>query len=316
MEITNFRELLLLYIQVPLFAIVIGLELILANVKQQKIYTLKETIHNVYLSVACFVVDFCVRLMYLYFYILVFNNAIFHWEEKGWVYWISLIVFQDFMFYWLHRNDHFIRFFWATHVTHHSAVHYNISVGFRSSVLEPIYRFVYFLPIVFVGYEPLDVMFVFSATQLWGTLIHTKVVGKLPAWIEYIFVTPSHHRVHHASNPKYLDKNMGMFLIIWDRMFGTFQEELDEKKYQPIKYGLTSNLEKPNAFTLIFHEFISIIKDVFQKNLTWKERLMYIFGPPGYSHDGSRKTSKLMLQEEEHLKQSITDTSYKSNLQD
>jgi len=298
MELTNFREQLLLLIQIPIFAIVIALELIFAHVKKQQIYTLKETIQNIYLSTACFFVDLGVRVMYLYFYTLVFSHAIYHWDEKGWIYWISLIIFQDFMFYWLHRNDHIIRFFWATHVTHHSAIHYNISVGFRSSVLEPIYRFVYFLPIVFLGYEPIDVMFIFSATQLWGTLIHTKAVKKLPKLIEYIFVTPSHHRVHHASNPKYLDKNMGMFLIIWDRMFGTFQEELDDQVYEPIRYGLTSNLEKTNPITLIFHEFISIIKDATQKGLTLKERLLYIFGPPGYSHDGSRMTSEQMRMQE------------------
>lgn len=294
MELTTLREQLLLLIQVPIFVVVIALELILAHVKKQTVYTLKETIHNIYLSVACFFVDLGVRVMYLYFYALVFSHAIFTWDSKGWIYWIILIILQDFMFYWLHRNDHVIRFFWATHVTHHSAIHYNISVGFRSSVLEPIYRFIYFLPLVFIGFEPIDVMFVFSATQLWGTLIHTKAVKKLPNWIEYIFVTPSHHRVHHASNPKYLDKNMGMFLIIWDRMFGTFQEELDEKKYEPIRYGLTHNLEKTNPFTLIFHEFISIIKDASQKGLTFKERLLYIFGPPGYSHDNSRMTSVQM----------------------
>ena len=211
--ITNLREQVLLLSQIPLYAIVIGAELILSNVRKQKFYTVKETIQSAYLSFLCFLIDAGFRLIALWAYNWCFQHAFFGFEHKGWMYWISLILLQDFMFYWLHRNDHFIRFFWATHVTHHSAEHYNISVGFRSSVFEPLYRFVYFLPIAFLGYAPLDILFIFSATQIWGTLVHTKAIGKLGI-LEYIFVTPSHHRVHHVSNAKYLDRNMGMFLII------------------------------------------------------------------------------------------------------
>jgi sterol desaturase/sphingolipid hydroxylase (fatty acid hydroxylase superfamily) len=300
--ITNLREQVLLLSQIPLYAIVIGAELILSNVRKQKFYTVRETIQSAYLSFLCFLIDAAFRLVALWAYNWCFQHAFFGFEHKGWMYWVSLILLQDFMFYWLHRNDHFIRFFWATHVTHHSAEHYNISVGFRSSVFEPLYRFVYFLPIAFLGYEPLDILFIFSATQIWGTLVHTKAIGKLGP-LEYIFVTPSHHRVHHASNAKYLDRNMGMFLIIWDRMFGTFQKELTAEEYEPIRYGLTENLVKPNAVTIVFHEFIQMYKDVTQPGLSWKERWGYLFDKPGYSHDGSRMNSdKYRIYEEEQLK--------------
>ena len=124
--------------------------------------------------------------------------------------------------------------------------------------------------------------------QFW---IHTETVRKLPAPLEWILNTPSHHRVHHASNALYLDKNMGMFLIIWDKMFGTFQEELPEDNYQRIKYGLTKPLTKPTPGKLIFHEWQSMLDDLGRDDLSFKDKLGYIFGPPGWSHDGSRQTS-------------------------
>lgn len=305
MEFTNFREQLLIFTSVPLYAIVIGVELILANVHKQKVYTLRETLHNIYLSLCNFVIDLTFRGMYLFVFAWCAQYTMVNWEQKGWAYWVLLVLGVDFMFYWLHRNDHFIRFFWATHVTHHSAEYYNISVGFRSSVLEPIYRFVYFLPLIFVGFTPIDIMFVFSATQVWGTFIHTKSVKKMGI-LEHILVTPSLHRVHHASNAKYLDKNMGMLFIFWDKMFGTFQKELPDDEYEPIRYGLTENLQSPNAFSLIFHEFIQIIKDIRTPNLKWSEKLRYIFDKPGYSHDGSRQTSTQMRESEYLIEQETT----------
>jgi sterol desaturase/sphingolipid hydroxylase (fatty acid hydroxylase superfamily) len=138
---------------------------------------------------------------------------------------------------------------------------------------------------------------IYAATQIWGIFVHTELINKM-GWLEYFMVTPSHHRVHHGSNPKYLDKNMGIFLIIWDKLFGTFQKELSEKEYQPIHYGLTKNIENPNAVSIIFHEWKAILQDTFKKNITIKQRMQYLFGPPGWSHDGSRLTSKQLRQKE------------------
>jgi sterol desaturase/sphingolipid hydroxylase (fatty acid hydroxylase superfamily) len=213
--------------------------------------------------------------------------------QNAFAYWAILLIAEDFLYYWLHRFDHEIRFFWATHVTHHSSKKMNFTVGFRSSVFQPLYRFIYFSPLPLLGFKPLDILFVYAATQIWGIFVHTELIKKM-GWLEYILVTPSHHRVHHASNPKYLDKNMGMFLIVWDKLFGTFQKELNEKEYQPINYGLTKNLENPNPVTVVLHEWAQIFKDITQPNISLKARWLYLFGPPGYSHDGSRKTSKQM----------------------
>ncbi len=124
-------------------------------------------------------------------------------------------------------------------------------------------------------------------TQIYGILVHTNYIGKLWQPIEYFFVTPSHHRVHHASNVAYLDKNMGMVLIIWDRIFGTYQEEIDGL---PIAYGLTTPIENRNIFNMIFHEWKKIGSDL-QRPVSWRTKLKYVFAPPGWSHDGSTHTS-------------------------
>jgi sterol desaturase/sphingolipid hydroxylase (fatty acid hydroxylase superfamily) len=144
-----------------------------------------------------------------------------------------------------------------------------------------------------LGFKPIDIVFIYSATQIWGIFVHTELIHKM-GWLEYFMVTPSHHRVHHGSNPKYLDKNMGMFLIIWDKLFGTFQPELTADDYQPITYGLTKILSNPNAFYVIFHEWKEIWQDTTQKNISFKARCTLPFWPPGWSHDGSRQTSEQM----------------------
>ena len=233
---------------------------------------------------------YLVILDYFYQHNLISFNNVFE-------YWLILLLVEDFLYYWLHRFDHDIRLFWAVHVTHHSSDELNFTVGFRSSVFQPLYRFFYFIPLALMGFKPVDIAFIYSATQIWGIFVHTKLINKM-GWMEYIFVTPSHHRVHHASNPKYLDKNMGMFLIIWDKLFGTFQAELPAENYQPIKYGLTKPLGKTGFGNIIFHEWTSMVKDVSRTDISWKEKLGYIFGPPGWSHDGSRLTSEEMRKEE------------------
>jgi sterol desaturase/sphingolipid hydroxylase (fatty acid hydroxylase superfamily) len=247
-----------------------------------------------------------IDLVFRAFYVVV---LLFFWQhriteiETAWLYWLALLIAEDFAFYWLHRFDHEIRLLWAVHVTHHSSEKMNFTVGFRSSVFQPLYRFLYFIPLAIVGFKPLDMIFMYSATQIWGILIHTEYVNKM-GWLEYLLVTPSHHRVHHASNALYLDKNMGMFFIIWDKLFGTFQPELSAEVYQPIKYGLTKPLEKDTAPHILFHEWQAMLRDCSTKGISWKERWGYIFGPPGWSHDGSRKTSDdLRADEKKHFAQ-------------
>ena len=285
----EFREALLVKLSIPIYTIVIAIEILYSYWKQKKYYSAKGLLSNLYLTALNFSLDIVVRGICLgvlwYFYQFKFTeiDKVIHPA----IYWSALLFAEDFAFYWMHRIDHYCRFFWAVHVTHHSSEEFNLTVGLRSSVFQPLYRFIYFIPLSFVGFDPLDVMFMYAATQIHGILIHTKTIGKL-GFLELFLTTPSHHRVHHASNIRYLDKNMGMVFIIWDRLFGTFEEEIEGEE---VIYGLTENLKSHNPMTMIFHEWLSILEDL-KKQTSIKNKLMYVFGPPGWSHDGSKKTSK------------------------
>lgn len=288
----EFREELLVLISIPIYTIVIGIEILYSYFKQKGFYSTKGILSNLYLTSLNLSLDVLVRGICLgvlwYFY--QFKFTAIDKTIHPLLYWSALLLSEDFMFYWMHRIDHYCRFFWAVHVTHHSSEEFNLTVGFRSSVFQPLYRFVYFIPLSLVGFDPLDVMFMYAATQIYGILIHTKTVGNLGP-LEWVLSTPSHHRVHHASNIKYLDKNMGMILIIWDRVFGTFAKEEEE-----VVYGLTTNIKTYNPITMVFHEWKAIFEDL-KKQTSLKNKFMYVFGPPGWSHDGSRKTSNQLRSE-------------------
>ncbi|MFZ9660890.1 MAG: sterol desaturase family protein [Chitinophagaceae bacterium] len=290
------REQLLIFWSTPFYILIILSEILLSNYHHRKYYSLVDTVNNFLLMLFNGGIDLLFRSIYVIILFVFWQNRITE-ISTPWIYWSVLLLSEDFLFYWLHRFDHQIRLFWAVHVTHHSSEKFNLSVGFRSSVFQPLYRFIYFIPLAFLGFKPLDIVFMYSATQIWGIIVHTEFIGKL-GFLEYILVTPSHHRVHHASNAKYLDKNMGMFLIIWDKMFGTFQMELPEEKYQPIKYGLTSPLKTQSTPYVIFHEWLTMFKDIRKNDLNMKQKINYVFGPPGWSHDGSRKTSEELRKEE------------------
>lgn len=288
----EFREALLIKLSIPIYTIVIGIEILYSYLRHKKYYSVKGVLSNLYLTTLNFSLDILVRGVCLavlwYFYQFKFTGI--DKNVHPILYWSVLLVAQDFMFYWLHRVDHYCRLFWAVHVTHHSSEEFNLTVGFRSSVFQPLYRFIYFIPLSLIGFDPLDVMFIYAATQIYGILIHTKTIKSL-GFLEWFMSTPSHHRVHHASNVKYLDKNMGMVFIIWDKLFGTFAKE-----EEPVVYGLTTNLSSYDPIHMVFHEWKAMVEDL-RKHTTIKNKLLYIFGPPGWSHDGSKKTSSQLRKE-------------------
>jgi sterol desaturase/sphingolipid hydroxylase (fatty acid hydroxylase superfamily) len=287
---------ILILVSTPLYVIIIAAELLISRLEGIKAYSFKDTLHNLCLSAITGLTDLLMRGVSLLVLTFFFQMSVLTWPQSV-AYWIILLLAVDMMHYWLHRVGHTCRLFWAVHVNHHTSTHFNFSVGFRTGVLEPFYSFLFYIPIALAGFRPIDIFVMYSACQVWAILTHTEKVKKL-GWLEYIFVTPSHHRVHHASNPKYLDKNMGTVFIIWDKLFGTFQPELPAEAYQPIRYGITHPLEKETLPVIIFHEWKDIVKDVRRKDITLKQKLMYVFGPPGWSHDGSRQTSTEMRAEE------------------
>ena len=280
----------------PLYTIVIIGEILFSNFQHRYYYTIKDTITNLYLMFLNGGLDLLSRgitwVILAWFYQL--GDPSFHFfdTQNPILYWTILFLAEDFLYYILHVFDHYTRLFWAAHVTHHSSEQFNLTVGFRSSVFQPLYRFIYFIPLSLMGFKVVDIAIMYSVTQIYGISVHTSYIQKLRKMpyklLEYVIVTPSQHRVHHASNIEYLDKNMGMCLSIWDRMFGTFQEELDDL---PIRYGLTHPLESRGAANIVFHEWIALSKDVANSS-GFLNKLKYLFMPPGWSPDGSTKTSK------------------------
>ena len=287
---SKFQEQILILFSLPIYLFFIPLEILLSHFNGWKLYSFKETLVNIYLNIVNFGVDLLLRAVAL-FVLLFFAQHKLSIDWNPYAYWFFLFLCEDFLFWLEHFVDHHVRLFWAVHVTHHSSEEYNLSTGFRSSVFMPFYRYLYFIPLALLGFRPMDILFMYAITQLYGILVHTQAVKQVPRWIGYIFVTPAHHRVHHASNTAYLDKNMGMALIIWDRIFGTFADEMPEEK---IRYGIVKPLDKPQHPThIIFHEWQALFRDL-RKPTSMLNKLKYIFMPPGWSHDGSTQTAKEM----------------------
>jgi sterol desaturase/sphingolipid hydroxylase (fatty acid hydroxylase superfamily) len=286
---TDLQQRICTLFSIPIYAVLIPLEIILSNSRHLRFYSLKETAINVYLNILNASIDLMLRIVVGLSFLTFFYNYHLPIQWHPVAYWFFLLMGEDFLFWLEHFVDHKVRLFWAVHVTHHSSPEYNLSTGFRSSVFMPVYKYIYLIPLVLLGFTPADVLFMFSFTQIYGILVHTQYINKLPRWVEYIFVTPSHHRVHHASNVPYLDKNMGMVFIIWDRFFGTFAPETPDEK--PV-YGITSPIKNPHhPIHIVVHEWQAIANDL-RKPLPILTRLRYLFAPPGWSHDGSTKTSK------------------------
>ncbi|MBD7990980.1 sterol desaturase family protein [Ochrobactrum sp. Sa2BUA5] len=216
----------------------------------------------------------------------------FRFFDLGLHWWVFVVAFilDDLRYYCYHRIAHRVRWVWAEHVNHHSSQHYNLTTALRQSWTGQMTgMFVLQVPLVLLGFHPAVIAFVYGFNLIYQFWIHTEAIDKLPRPIEYIFNTPSHHRVHHATNPRYLDANYAGTLIIWDRMFGTFVEELPED--MP-RYGIVKNVGTFNPVRVAFHEWFGMLKDVFSPGLTLRQRLLYMVAPPGWSHDGSRKTSE------------------------
>lgn len=206
------------------------------------------------------------------FTVIVFFYNLTPWSipNTWWSYIVCLVVL-DFFRYWAHRIAHEQRFWWSTHVVHHSSEHYNFSVSFRLSWTQNL-KLVFFLPVILMGFHPFVFFVIHQIAVLYQFWIHTELIRKLPKPIEYIFTTPSHHRVHHAVNDRYIDRNYGSTFIIWDRMFGTFQAE-DEKAV----YGITKPVKSFNPFVLVFHAWGDLIRDIVKRpKYTWQ----ILFGSP------------------------------------
>lgn len=194
---------------------------------------------------------------------------------------VPIFVFVEFCYYWFHRCSHRVRWWWAAHVPHHSGETMNFTTAMRQSVLNAVVGiFVFYLPPVLLGVPPAVVMFMLAIDLSYQYFVHTESIGKLPAWFEFVFDTPSNHRVHHGRNPQYIDKNYGGVLIIFDRMFGTYEPEVEK-----VEYGIPRQIRSYNFFVLNFHEFVDMLRDVLAPGPLW-QRLKHLWMPPDWKRPG------------------------------
>jgi sterol desaturase/sphingolipid hydroxylase (fatty acid hydroxylase superfamily) len=203
--------------------------------------------------------------------------------------WAVLFVLDDFTYYWFHRISHECRFWWAAHVNHHSSQEYNLSTAVRQPWTGVIVgTWLPWIALALLGFPPAMILMQQGFNLFYQFWIHTEAVHRLPAWYAYLFNTPSHHRVHHAANPRYLDRNYAGVLMVWDRMFGSFEEERDE---EPPRYGIIRNISTYNPLRIAFHEWAAIGRDLAVARSP-REALGVVFGPPGWRADGEGPTAR------------------------
>ena len=271
---------------VPAFILLILIEIIWAKRNAPEKYEPRDTLTSLAFGLGSTVAGALTAGMVVALFYAAYAFRLF---DIGWAWWawIACFVIDDLAYYLFHRSAHRVRWFWASHVNHHSSQHYNLSTALRQSWTGFVaLGFIFRLPLILIGFHPAMVFFCGALNLIYQFWIHTEAIGKLPRWFEYVMNTPSHHRVHHATNPRYLDSNYAGTFIIWDRMFGSFVEESDE---EPIRYGIVKQLGTFNLLWSVFHEWIGIARDLW--SAPWRHKLGYLWRPPGWSHDGSRDTS-------------------------
>jgi sterol desaturase/sphingolipid hydroxylase (fatty acid hydroxylase superfamily) len=295
-EVWGFTDDVTVYF-VPGFVILIALEILVSYREKLKIHEPRDSAASIGMGIGSLILGLGTKFLGFGLFLFLYQFDVFglqqHLGMDKWYAWLILLFADDFSFYWHHRSSHQIRLLWAAHINHHSSVNYNLAVALRQSWTEIIYKYIFWMWLPLIGFHPIMIFTMMGISLLYQFWIHTRIIKRLGP-LEWIMNTPSHHRVHHASNARYLDKNHAGIFIIWDRLFGTFQEELDE---DPVVFGITSNIHTYNLFKIAFHEFGNIFKDVSEAP-DLKSKLAYIFAPPGWSHDGRSKTSDQLRREQ------------------
>lgn len=261
----------------PVLIILVGLEWYFSFRERKDYYNAKDTAAAAFIGLVNIGISASIKVITFGIIIYFYNLVPWSIPHTVWSY-ILCLIWIDFWRYWAHRIAHENRFWWATHVTHHNSTKYNWSVSFRLGWTQHI-KLVFFIPVVLAGFHPIPFFICHQIEVLYQFWIHTEYIKKLPKPIEFIFTTPSHHRVHHATNEKYLDKNYGSTFIFWDRLFGTFQPE-----EEPAQYGITTPVNSYNPVYLCFHEWVDIVKDV-RKSSSVKEAYMMVFARPSKLED-------------------------------
>jgi sterol desaturase/sphingolipid hydroxylase (fatty acid hydroxylase superfamily) len=287
----------LIYYAIPFFLLTIGLERWLVAGKQTQSaagtqlagFTPKDSFASLAMGVGFLLIEIALALLpfaglaWLYQFRL-FDIPVLWWS------WILLLFAEDFCYYWFHRLHHEVRTFWAAHVNHHSSTHYNLTTALRQSWTTPFTGFLFWAPLPLLGFPIEMILIQKSISLLYQYWLHTELIDRL-GWFELLFNTPSHHRVHHGRNPIYLDRNHAGIFIVWDKIFGTFEPETEA-----VDYGLTKNIHTFNPVRIAFHEWASMLRDAWNAK-SWRGRLGYFVMPPGWTEDGSGKTSTVLRRE-------------------
>lgn len=262
-------------VTIPIFLFFVLIEYFATRKKHPDYYRLNDALTNLNIGASHLLFKLLTTGLMLGAYAYIMENfAIIH--LTGVLAYIVVLILFDFCFYWAHRYGHEINLFWGAHVVHHQSEEYNLTVALRQSWIHSLLAFIFFLPIALLGVDILTLGICASINTLFQFWIHTKAIDKMPRWFEAIFNTPSHHRVHHAVNPEYIDKNHAGMFIIWDKLFGTFQEEKEE----PI-YGITTPLNSWNPAWANVEYYVTMFKKA-KYFPSFKDKLKYIIAKPGW----------------------------------
>ena len=262
-------------LSIPIFFILIGIELLIERFTHKDLYRFPDAIANISCGITSQLSGLFLTFLGIGVYTILFEQFAFFTLQPTWFYWLILFLLVDLAYYWGHRMSHEVNLFWGGHVVHHQSEEYNLSVALRQSSLQIVWTFAFNLPIALLGFDPVHFILISAFNTLYQFWIHTETIGKM-GWFEYIFNTPSHHRVHHGRNPKYIDKNHAGSLIIWDKMFGTFQAE-EEKP----TYGITKPINSWNAVYANVSHYVEMSKDL-KRIPSWSDKIKYLFMKPGW----------------------------------
>ncbi|PKG97626.1 sterol desaturase family protein [Paraglaciecola sp. MB-3u-78] len=266
---------LILY-AVPIFFLLIFIELFLEKNKGTDYYRVNDSINSLTAGVLSRMTGIVKQLFPLTIYIVAYEHLALFQMESSWWMWVTAFVLYDFCYYWNHRLGHEMNILWAAHVVHHSSEEYNLTTALRQSG-SSFFSWIFYLPMAILGFEPLVLITVGSLNLIYQFWVHTRHIPKL-GWYEWVFVTPSNHRVHHAQNQIYIDRNYGGVFIIWDRLFGSFQEELEAEK--PI-YGIRKALKSWNPLWANVHVYAQLGKDCWHAK-RWQDKLLIWFKRTGW----------------------------------
>jgi len=261
---------------IPVFFLLIGIEILIDKSKKTGHYRLNDAISNINAGITEQVTGAFLKVFVVGIYIWLFDNYKLTEINATPLTWVLLFVGVDFFYYWFHRLAHEINVLWGGHVVHHQSEDYNLSVALRQGAFQKFGSFLFYLPLALLGFNPIMFIVVSQIQTLYQFWIHTKTINLLPAPIEFVFNTPSHHRVHHGRNPKYIDKNHGGTLIIWDRLFGSFQRE-----EEAVVYGITKPLRTWNPLRVQLDFWKDLWIDLSKTN-KFSDKLKLLFLPPGW----------------------------------